>query len=289
MVVHEQFMTATARFADIVLPSSTLLERNDIIAGGATPFYGRVNKIIEPLYESKSHLEIAEMLAAHLGLSEYGAKTDEELVRQIADGSSIPDYTSFKENGIYRIKLKEPFVSFSDQIKDPANNPFPTPSGKIEIYSEQLAKLDDPLIPAIPKYLEPWEGLNDSLTMRYPLQLINKHVKRRAHSQLETLPWLKEVEMHAMQINTLDAETRNIHDGDVVKVFNDRGIIVIPAKVTERIMLGVICLPQGAWYAPDENGYDRGGCANTLTREQHSPCGALVTNSCLVQVEKYGV
>jgi anaerobic dimethyl sulfoxide reductase subunit A len=87
-------------------------------------------------------------------------------------------------------------------------------------------------------------------------------------------------------ISIVDAKHRGISDGDMVKVFNDRGEVVIPAYVTERIMPGVVDLPQGAWFSPDENGVDRAGCANVLTNDRYSPAGALVTNTALVQVEK---
>ena len=96
------------------------------------------------------------------------------------------------------------------------------------------------------------------------------------------------MEPHAIKINTIDAQVRGIQDGDLVRVFNDRGRMIIPARVTERIMPGVVDLPQGAWYSPDENGVDRGGCANTLTRDETSPGGALPSNTALVQVEKHG-
>jgi len=278
-------MTATARYADIVLPTSTFFERNDVIAGGSPPFYGYLKKIVEPLYESKSPLEIATALAAHLGFSDDNSRTDEEWVREIAKGE-IPDYDLFKEKAIHRIKLAEPYVPFKKQIEDPEHHPFPTPSGKIEIFSQQLADMDEPRLPPVPKYIEFGEGPGDPLFQRYPFQLITKHIRRRTHSQLETLPWLREVEEHALEISTADALSKNIADGDRVRVFNDRGTLIVPARVTERILPGVVCLPQGAWYAPDEDGVDRGGCASTLMKDDHSPGGAYGLNSCLVQVEK---
>jgi len=286
MVVQEQFMTATARFADIILPTSTIFERNDITAGGSPPFYGYLCKMFDALYESKSQLDIATELANRLGIKDFNYKTDEEWIIEFVKGTDIPDYDSFKKNAIYRIKLKEPYVPFKKQIEDPENNPFPTPSGKIEIYSEQIASMNKPDLPPIPKYIEPREGPTDPKISKYPLQLISKHIKRRAHSQFETIPWLRELEPHALEINTEDARSRGISSGDLIRVFNDRGEIIVCAKVTERIMPGVVCLPQGAWFTPDEKGIDRGGCANTLTMDEHSPCGAFTSNSCLVQVEK---
>jgi len=121
---------------------------------------------------------------------------------------------------------------------------------------------------------------------KYPLQLITTHFKRRTHTQFDRVPWLRELMPQAVSINPTDAVARGINDGDEVRVFNDRGQVVIPVKVTERIMPGVVDLPQGAWYSPDNKGIDRGGCANVLTRDHRSPGGAFPFNTVLVQVEK---
>jgi len=112
------------------------------------------------------------------------------------------------------------------------------------------------------------------------------HPKGRAHSQFHRVPWLQELLPQTVLISTSDAGNRGIKDGDLVTVFNDRGRMIIPARVSERITPGVVDVPQGAWYDPDENGIDRGGCANILTRDEYSPGGACCTNTALVQVEK---
>jgi len=286
IVVQEQFMTSTAKFADILLPVSTFLERNDITIGEGMPFFGYMGQAIKPLYESRSHLEIATELAARMGISHFNDKTEDEWLRNIAENSGIPDYHEFKEKGVHKIKISEPYVEFKRQIEDPANYPFSTPSGRIEIYSQQLADMDSPEVPPIPKYIPTWESPGDPLASKYPLQLITTHFKRRAHTQFETLPWLKELQRQEIQINTLDAQARGIRDGDQVRVFNDRGEMVILAKVTERIMPGVVDIPQGAWYNPDPKGVDNGGCANVLTSDRVSPGGAVPYNTGLVQVQK---
>lgn len=249
--------------------------------------YGYVNKVIDPLYESKSHFEIAVELAAKLGIPDYSDKTEEEWLREVVEGcEDIPDYATFKTNGIHKVRLKEPAVAFEKEIRDPANNPFPTPSGKIEIYSEELARCDDQLLPPIPKYIETWESCNDTLAKKYPLQLITTHFKRRVHSQFDNTPWLMELESQAVWINSVDAKARGIADDDEVYVFNDRGKMIIRAKVTEAIMPGVVDIPQGAWYDPDSKRVDRGGCANILTKDAVSPGEAFPCNTALVQVEK---
>jgi len=245
-----------------------------------------MNKAIEPLYESKSHFDIAVALAARMGISDFTDKTEDEWLRHVVKGSDIPDYDEFRRNGIYRPKLAKQYVAFKKEIEDPANHPFATPSGKIEIYSQRLADMDNPKIPPIPKYIETWESLNDPLVEKYPLQLITTQFKRRAHSQFETVPWLRELQEHVVQLNPVDAEARGIRDGDEVMVFNDRGKMVIRAQTTERIMPGVVDIGEGAWYDPDEDGVDRGGCANVLTSDEISPGGAVPYHTGLVQVQK---
>ena len=86
-------------------------------------------------------------------------------------------------------------------------------------------------------------------------------------------------------MNPADAEIRGIRDGDTVLVYNDRGTISINAWVTRRIIPGVVAMPEGAWYSPDEDGVDRGGCANTLTKDAMSEGGAAALKTCLVQVK----
>jgi anaerobic dimethyl sulfoxide reductase subunit A len=287
VVVYEQFMTPGAKFADLLMPTSTSLEKNDIALDGATGFYGYMNQAIEPPSEAKTHFQISIDLAAKLGIPDFNDKTEDEWLREIVKGSKdISSYDTFKKDGIHKLRMPEPFVAFKANIDDPANNPFPTPSGKIEIYSQRLADMNDPLIPPIPKYIKAWESRNDPLARRYPLQLVTTHLTRRAHSQYENLPWLRELQTQAISMNSADAQARGIKDGDQVRVFNDRGAMIIPAHVTERIMPGVVDIPQGAWYAPDEKGIDRGGCCNVLTRDEHSPGGAFCSNTTLVQVEK---
>jgi len=167
-----------------------------------------------------------------------------------------------------------------------SGRPFPTPSGKIELYSQALADMQDPLIPPVAQYIEAWEGRNDPLAVKYPLQLVTTHARRRAHTQFDNLPWVRETAPQAMLMNPVDASPRVIRSGDTVKVFNDRGATSVRVEVTERIMPGVVDLPQGAWYDPDTEGVDRSGGPNVLTRDATSPGGAFCGNTCLVQVSK---
>lgn len=286
VLVTEQFMTTGAKYADIVLPQNTYMERNDVTIGLATGFYGCVNKAIESRGESRSPLEIAIALAKKLGVDGFDDLTEEQCLEEACKGGPhVGSYNALKEAGVIKLHLDTPYVALHEEIEDPEHHPFPTPSGKIEIFSQRLADMQHPLIPPIPSYIEAWEGRNDPLAKTYPLQLISTHSNRRAHSQNELTPWLRELELQAIHINTADAETRGIKDMDMVEVFNDRGRVIIPARVTERIMPGVVDLPHGAWPRLDKDGVDRGGCPNMLTRDAHSPGGSYVTNTCLVQVK----
>ena len=294
IVVHEQFMTATARFADILLPVTTIWERNDFARPWLSgPYFLYLNKVIDPVSETKSDREICRELAIRLGVHDPLLDMTEEeginyLIKSMGDMiPEIADLKKFQQEGVHKVRLPQPVVSFKKQIEDPERNPFPTPSGKIEIYCQRLADLNDPSIPPIPKYIEPWEGLSDPLREEYPLQLLSFHHKARAHSCFYTNPWLRELESQSLWINSNDARARGIENGDRVRVFNDRGELIVPANVTERIMPGVVALGEGAWYSPDGEGRDWGGNPNVLTRDHRSPGGGFPYNTCLVQVEKF--
>jgi anaerobic dimethyl sulfoxide reductase subunit A len=292
IVVHEQFMTATARFADIVLPASTHWERSDLMLpwlGGTYFFF--TDKVIEPLYETKSDLQMCIELAPRLGLHDYSNKSEEDWLKEIVlsypDTSEvISDYEARKKREIHYFKVVEPLVAFEKEIKNPAQFHFPTPSGKIEIFSPLLAELNTPNIPPIPKFIPTWEGIQDSLSQVYPFQLITYHFKTRAHSSFQSASWLGELEPDWLWVNVSDAKEKGINEGDRVRVFNDRGEIQLCARVTHRIMPGVVAVGEGAWPCPDERGVDLGACANVLTQDRPSPAGALASNTCLVNVKK---
>ncbi|MFH1382517.1 MAG: molybdopterin-dependent oxidoreductase [Chloroflexota bacterium] len=289
-VVSELFMTPTAKFADILLPVTLFPEHNDLTGPWTSgPYVTFSTKAIEPPGECKSDWEIAKELAAKLGFEDFDKISEEDWLKKSAinpEGKPIQDYAGFKRDGVARIKLAEPFVAFKKQIDNPEVNPFPTPSGKIEIYSQRVADLNNPLCPPIPKYFSLGEDLNHPLRQKYPLQFISPHAKNRVHSSLDNVDWLREIEPHRMWINPVDAKERRISDGDLVYVFNDRGKLSITARVTERIMPGVVCIFEGAWYDPDEEGIDRGGCANVLTDDGYTEGGACTLNTVVVQVSK---
>jgi len=292
LIVSELFMTPTAKFADLLLPVTSVAERNDLTRPWPSgPYYTAMNQAIEAFGECKSDFEIVCELAQKLGIEDFNPYSEEEWLRQFVEkhpenAEHIKDYEKFRQEGIHRVNLPEPIVAFKAQIEDPEHHPFPTPSGKIEIFSQRIADLNDPLCPPIPKYMSTREDRNDPLIETYPLQLLTPHPKNRVHSEMYKVDWLREIEPHQAWINPVDAESRRIQTGDKVYVFNDRGRLVITARVTERIIPGVICIFEGAWYDPDDEGIDRGGCANVLTNDAYSGGGASVMNTCLVQVDR---
>ena len=117
----------------------------------------------------------------------------------------------------------------------------------------------------------PGRGPQDVLIETYPLQLIGWHSKRSTHSISAQHDRAQMVEPMAVWIHPRDAEDRGIHDGEMVKVWNDRGTVALSARVTPDVMQGVVAMPQGGWYLPDKNGIDRGPSINTLTRAEPTP------------------
>jgi len=281
IVTSELFMTPSALYSDLVLPGTSSFERNNISTPwGQGDYVVYANKLVEPLFESRNEYDWLVEVADKLGLKDKfteGNNTMEDWCRWIVQGiqkthPGFPSYEEFKARGIYKWTYDKPSIAFEKQIQDPANNPFPTPSGKIEIFSKALYDMNNPKeIPAVPKYIEAWEGPADPLRKKYPLQCIGWHYKRRCHSIHDNNPWAEEVARQEMWMNPMDASQRGINDGEKVKVMNDRGTMMVPVKVTPRMMPGVVAIPQGARYTPDELGVDQRGSLNVLTSQRPTP------------------
>jgi anaerobic dimethyl sulfoxide reductase subunit A len=147
--------------------------------------------------------------------------------------------------------------------------------------------MNKPEIPGVPKYIAAWEGPEDPLIRKYPLQCIGPHYKRRTHSTFDRTPWLEEADPQVMWISAGDANARGIADGDRVRVFNDRGALMISARVTKRVRPGVVSIPQGAWYTPDRKGVCQRGCVNILTSQRSTPLAhGNAQHTILVEVQK---
>ncbi len=296
IVCSDLFMTASARFADILLPGVSPLEQNNI----AMPwqygdFLGFARKIVESPGQCRFEYDWLWELAERLGLGEAfseGRSADEWLEYIYNDlrtrEQELPPYGEFSKGGIFSYKDNKRFVAFEKERAEPEKNPFPTASGKIELFSKEvyITEYKD-FFPPIPRYVEPPEGAGDSLAQIYPLQLIGWHTMRRTHSVHDNNPALEKLEPRRLWINPEDAKKRGIAEGDTVLIRNDRGCIRIKAHVTERVMPGVTALAQGAWYKPNKYGEDEGGCINTLTSLRPTPYArGNPQHTNLVEVEK---
>lgn len=303
----DNFMTASAKFADILLPGTLNVEEKDIAPQHHTGKMGYIifgSQAIKPLFESKNIYDICAGIAKYLGVEEgyhEGRNRDQwvEYVYNECRKKSPQDYPAdineAFEKGIVKRKITdEPWIPFEDFRKDPVKNPVPTPSGKLEIFSKALWDISNEwilpkgqVITALPEYTPPNEGLEDPLRKKYPLQMITTHPKQRVHSCYGNVDWLKEIAPQQLWINTIDARERGIAHGDRIRVFNDRGVVEVMAKVTPRMMPGVLSLPEGAWFTPDANGVDQEGAAHTLTKYEPSPLAkANPSHTNLVQVKK---
>ncbi len=299
IVAQDNFLTPTARFADILLPACTQFETWGVEDGWK---YGDevilMPKIVDPPFETKSDYRICSEIADRLGIGQaYTEGRGEREWVEWALGqfrkSRFPKLPALAEleksnAGIYSAPVTTPAVAFADFRKDPVKNPLRTPSGKVEIFSSKLHALGKPKeIPAVPKYIQEWESPFGTEAKKYPLQAVGHHTLARIHSTLAGVDWLEEAFPQRIFINPIDAAPRGIQNADEVRVFNDRGETRILCRLTKRIMPGVIAIPQGAWWAPDEKGIDRGGSINVLTSERWTPLAfGNAQHTIMVEVKK---
>jgi len=312
IIVNEPFWSNTARFADIVLPAATALERNDVEVASeySGHFLVAMKQIIQPVYEAKSDFEIFAEISQRLGFGDEftHGKSEMDWLRSFyeqarsdanAKNISMPDFDRFWAEGYFEFPVPssaKDYVRFADFRDDPLTNALGTPSGRIEIYSRTIETFHYDDCPPHPTWIEPAEWLGSTGIAQYPLHLISPHPKFRLHSQMNNT-WLRGAYEVAgrepIWINPDDAKSRNIADGDVVRVFNGRGQVLAGAIVTNRIRPGVAVLEEGAWYDPDKPGevgaMCRHGNINVLTLDKGTSKLAQgnVANTLLVQIERY--
>lgn len=309
ILVCDNMMTPSCRYADILLPDILGPETTDLACQGGS--HGdiacmlAIQKAVEPQYEQKPSWEICRLIAKELGLEDKytEGRTQEEWVRWCYDETrkkvpTMPEFDEFWKKGIFvDWGRRKDSVALEGFRKDPEKNKLKTPSGKIEIYSEKLANEvkdwvipEGDMIPPIPVFYSTWDMPSDPLAEKYPLQCFGYHGHGRIHSTFHNLPRLRDVHPDSVIMNPIDAEKRGIQNGEKVFVFNDRGTVLLPARISPRIMPGVVTIPQGAWYKPeiiDGKVVDVGGCINTLT--SHRPSAYAKGNAqhnVLVEIRK---
>ncbi len=266
-VVADHFITETARWADYLLPAATFFEREDMVKG-PVPFIQYQPAILPPPGECRADFDIAAGLAQRLGCGEYFERAPREYLAEILAHDESTQTLSFdmlRAQGVLRQN-----VSPAHQVTHAARQ-FNTATGRIEFYSERLL----PYGKALPDYEAPVEANpNSEQTRRFPLICISEHSRYRVHSTFSGAPWLRELDREPrVAINPTDGAARRITDGNWVRVFNDRGYVVLRAWLTQTVSPGTVYLSQG-WQSRDF----KAGHAQTLTHERGNPINLFGQN-----------
>jgi len=288
LIIAAPWFDRDCRYADLVLPVTTIFERQDITEPGSVgqyvpPSYSSLRSAvynqlaIEPLGESKTDLDIFAQLAEHLGRGEdyMEGNTEETLLQKMFARTNIPlTYDEFKEKGYYvwpHLSDYQPSKQFSFFYHNPVGVPAPgplganvmeTPTGKVEIYSTLIHAFygdSNPEIPCVPHYIPEVEGRYDAKREEYPLQMLMAHPKFRFHGKYDKIEWLAEnykvtgpdgYPYEPIMLNPADAAARGLVGGDIARCFNDRGQVLAGVVVSDRIIAGVAWLTYGAWNDP---------------------------------------
>ncbi|MBT0882257.1 molybdopterin-dependent oxidoreductase [Campylobacter sp. 2018MI13] len=325
VVVNEIYWTPTARMADILLPTTSQYERNDISMSGdySNMHIVPMKAAVMPVEESKDDMQIfvelakvygtlcaiskgasekdAAMLATKLVNAYTENQTPEQMIEKYYNAAKkstsveMPEFKEFWENNkALKFEASQDayeFVRFKDFVEDPILNPLGTPSGLIEIYSETIEKMNYKDCKAHPMWFEPieWLGMKEKSA---EFHMISPHPTSRLHSQLchTSLRETYAVNGHEpILINSEDAKAKGIKNGDLVEVFNARGKVIAGAVVSNDVLKGVVVLQEGGWYDPDDNNDCKYGCANVLTID--IPTSELangnISHTALVNIKKF--
>lgn len=308
IVVNEQYWNANAKMADVVLPATTMLERNDIGSASRDRFMIAMKQAIAPVGEARDDYAIFSELSTRLGV-QHAYTEDRDTMQWLrhlyqaaqerarAFDIELPGFDEFWAAGYLEMAAPTKEAVLLGAFRgDPGACPLKTPSGKIEIYSQTIASFGYDDCPGHPVWLEPAEWLGGAGVRRYPLHLISNQPVTKLHSQYDhgvvslanKLNGREPIALHPE-----DALARGIAAGDVVRVFNDRGACLAGARLVAGLMRGVVQMATGAWYDPLQPGVigtlDKHGNPNVLTLDKGTSrlaqgCSA---QTALVEVERY--
>ena len=300
--------TDSARYADIVLPDLFRMEQESAMNADA---WGRRIAVstgeLGARFERRGAWEACCDLAKRWGIEDAftEGRTEGEWIRRLYEGdrersTGLPTFDRLLEDGLaWRADRTEPFVALADWRSDPDAHPLDTPSGKIELFSEQLAAAaealrgtpDEGAITPIPTYVPEWGPAEFAVEQTeracdQPLRVFGFHSVARIHSSWGNVPAVSRRVPQVISINPADASARGIATGDLVEASNRFGTLRLPAHVTDDVIAGTIVMPQGAWWQAESRGtqsapgtasartacpVDIGGCINTLTTSRPSP------------------
>ncbi|CAH0532236.1 Trimethylamine-N-oxide reductase [Vibrio stylophorae] len=301
--------TATCRFADIVLPACTQFERNDLDLYGSYSARGvlAMHKLVDPLFQSRTDFDIMADLCDRFGQKkaylrgmgemEWLESLYEECRTSNGDKYPMPPFAEFWQKGSVIFNQQQTFVRHAAFREDPELNPLGTPSGFIEIFSRKIASFNYDNCPGHPVWMEKSERSHGGPgSKKHPFWLQSCHPDQRLHSQMCDSTEYRETYAvkgrEPVYINPKDAKKHGIRDGDLVRVYNDRGQLVAGARVSDFYPQGVVRIYEGAWYGPigpEIGSLDTYGDPNTLTQDIGTSKLAQATsaNTCLVSIEKF--
>jgi biotin/methionine sulfoxide reductase len=310
IIVHEPWWTPIARHADIVLPATTTLERNDIGVNGRDRFIMAMQQAVPPQGQAMSDFAIYTALSERLGIKDAFTEGRDEMawLRHLYEdnrariaklGIAIADFDAFWARGHAEMPPApegEEFTLLKRFRDDPAGAPLQTPSGRIELFSDAIASFAYDDCPGHPTWLEPREWLASPLAARYPLHLLSPQPATRLHGQMDQGRVSQAAKIKGREpvlINPTDAEARGIKAGDIVRLFNDRGQCLAGAELSDELRPGVVSLATGAWFDLERPGVagslEIHGNPNVLTRDQGasqlSQCASA--QSCLVEIARW--
>jgi trimethylamine-N-oxide reductase (cytochrome c) len=322
IIAQHPWLENDVLYADVVLPVNTTMEEEDIITnvreGVQFQSFAFQRQAVSPIGESKTDYEVVLEIAKKLDMYDQvtEGKTAEEWMKVYFEDVGLQRFISWeelKEKDYYPIPTADDWENDPPGLikfyEDPEANPLPTPSGKLEFYSERLAQHfpDDEERPPVPHWIEKSmshdERISGQRAKKYPLLLMSNHPKWRMHAQCDDITWTREnytckvkgadgYKYEPLWMNPSDAKKRGIKNGDIVKIFNERGIVLAGALVWERIIPGAVSIDHGARVDPIIPGkVDRGGAVNLISPGgiASQNCAGEATSGYVVEVQKVSI